>query len=385
MSTVTSRINATNNDVGDRFNSHNSPQWSGDVDGQLGVFTEAFVGGDWSGGIRNISLRFPSITIPPGATITSAKVTFIRNSGAGGDRTMHEKITGIAEDNTGVFTPATFGTTVDDARTRSHTSAAVDWDFVVPNSGSSGDVFDSADITSIIQEIINRGGWASGNAIGLYFYDDGTTIDKYFDYKYYSSYPSDAPLLTITYETPNSPSVSPSSSQSPSRSPSASVSPSASTSRSPSPSLSRSPSPSPADHTNVIEISKDLIDILKTNNPQDMKFSSRFGTLKYFAKTTASIQIVGSGIGGDFAGRSIYTHNLGKYTYAEVFVSTYIGSPTGVYEYCPLFGAGASISYNANYILKQNTLELYAEFSGVSFSTWNFDFLIFLYKNDLKL
>lgn len=387
MSTFTKRISANLEAISDKYNSHWSPTWIAESftygeDGQIGVFPEEEVfPGEWSGGIRNKSYLFKNVTIPQGATITSAKITYVDNT-SGVERTIHYKFYGVDEDNTGDFVASPLST----CRTRTHTTAAVDWDLTF--TPSSGTERDSPDIGSIIQEIIDRAGWSSGNTIGIYLADDGTANNNYYDYKYYSSYPTTAPILTIIYETPNSPSVSPSSSASPSVSPSASVSPSPSVSPSVSSSVSRSPSPSPIDHTTIVlEVAKEGVDILKTNNPQDMKYSSRFGTLKYFTKSNQILTIQGDGTpSGDWAGKKTFTHSLGYYPFVEVFVRVYLGStPSGNYEYVPLAGSGASVFWNASYIIKENTIDLYGEFVGLSSSLWTFDFLLFLYKNNLSL
>lgn len=326
----------------------------------------------FSGSENYGAVRFNNVTIPQGAVITSAflRLTDSQNQGA---RTVNIKLKGIDEDDTADFSSDPDG--------RAKTSAAVDWDF---NSVSqvTNTERTSPDIASIIQEIIDRPGWASGNDLGIISDDDGTSNDNIMRWLSFSGDATRAPQLEINYVA-GSPSVSPS--PSPSISPSASVSPSAS--RSPSvsmsPSISRSPSPSPEDTAFVIDIAKNGIDVLNTNSPQDLKFSSRYGTLKYFVKANQIIQADGGA--SDFAAKGIYTHNLGYKPFAEVFVRVYIGSPTGNYELCPLFGSGASVAYNASYIIKDNTIELFGEFIGISSSVWNFDFLIFLYKNRLNL
>lgn len=380
MATVTSRINANNNSQTDQYNSHWSPTWRNQDDGGTLAHSEEFeFWGDWYGGIYNKSLRFPNITIPKGATITSAKISFIRNSGGGSDRTLHYKFIGVDEDNTGVFSSG------DTARTRTHTTASVDWDFLVSGSGNIGDNFDTSDIKDIIQEIIDRSGWSSGNALALYLYDDGSTIGDFFDYKYYSSYPSDAPLLTITYEYGGSASVSPSASASPSLSPSSSVSPSSSTSVSVSPSISLSPSPSPMPPAfRGLKIAKPHVNVLTNSDPDKLIFSSEYGTLKYLSKQEVNISFDAST--GDIAAKGTYTHNKNKYLFAEVYVRVYTGStPSGNYQYCPFYGAGATILYSANFRITKNTIEVYGMISGVSTSVWHFDFIIFVYNNDLKL
>lgn len=316
--------------------------------------------------------RFQNVTIPQGVTITSAylRITDDQNQSA---KTIHFKIKGIKEANTANFSSDPDG--------RTKTTAGVDWDF---NSATqvTGTQRTSPDIASVIQEIINQGSWASGNALGLITDDDGTSNDNIFRYTSYDGSTTICAELEINYIAGSS-SVSPS--VSPSISPSASVSPSASKSPSSSvsPSESRSPSPSPPNTAFVVDVSKPGIDVLHTNSPEDVKFSSRYGTLKYFTKSQQIMTI--DGAAGDFAGKKIFTHNLGYHPYVEVYVRVYIGSPFGDYQYCPFAGAGATILYSANYLIKENTIELYGEFNGISASTWTFDFLLFLYKNNLQL
>ena len=385
MATFTKRISANLEAISDKYNSHYSPSvWIAESftygeDGQIGVFPEDEVfPGEWSGGIRNKSYLFKSVTIPQGATITSAKITYIDNT-SGVERTIHYKFTGVDEDNTGDFVASPLST----CRTRTHTTAAVDWDSTfTPSSGTSRD---SPDLSTIIQEIVDRGGWSSGNTIGIYLHDDGTSNNNYYDYKYYSSYPTTAPLLTITYEYGGSPSVSPSASTSPSISPSSSASPSSSVSPSPSASASASPSPSPLPPPNpaVLKIAKPGVNVLTNSDIEKLIFSSEYGTLKYFTKQAINTSFDASTL--DISCKGEYTHNLGYYPYVEVYVSVYIGSPTGVYEYCPFVGSGASVAYKANVKIDTTKITVYGEISGVSSSVWHFDFIVFVFKNKIDL
>ena len=41
-------------------------------------------------------------------------------------------------------------------------------------------VYTSPDIKDIVQEIIGRGGWSSGNSMGFYLDDDGSAIYNYY-------------------------------------------------------------------------------------------------------------------------------------------------------------------------------------------------------------
>lgn len=182
-----------------------------------------------------------------------------------------------------------------------------------------------------------------------------------------------------------SPSVSPSSSVSPSVSPSASQSPSSSQSSSESASASSSPSPSPMPPANtaVLKIAKTGVNVLTNSDIEKLKLSSEYGTLKYFSRDTSNLTI--DAASGDIACHGTITHNLGYYPFVEVFVSVYIGAATGIYEYCPFFGAGATVLYSANVKITTTTIELYGEIDGVSSDTWHFDFLVFTHKNNLQL
>lgn len=97
--------------------------------------------------------RFTNVTIPPGATIVSATLKISSFSFSGGTAACH--IRAVAADN-----PAQpSGSSID---TATLTIATVDWSAT----GVTAPVT-SPDIASVIQEIVNRPGWASGNALTL--------------------------------------------------------------------------------------------------------------------------------------------------------------------------------------------------------------------------
>jgi hypothetical protein len=101
-------------------------------------------------------IRFPNMTIPQGATINSAVLQgyFYNTSYDSGALTL----AGIAADNRGAFAEA------DTTPTWTTATVAVD----ISNVMTSGSGFYTiATVTGIVQEIVNRAGWASGNAIAL--------------------------------------------------------------------------------------------------------------------------------------------------------------------------------------------------------------------------
>lgn len=355
MATFTKRIDSSIRDLWD---------WN---DGSWHVSTSLERIGNLSGVISGVSFRFTNVTIGQGSTITSAKITF-RASNTRSSQNLVLRIYGVAEDNTGEFTTSP----IDDARTRSHTSAVVNWSATV--SITSGTDFDSPDITSIIQEIVNRAGWSSGNALAISIEDNGTGSNNYINDTDYGTDSAHSALLTIVYS---------------GSSPSASVSPSSSISRSPSVSMSlspsQSPSPSIAPTVGRMKIAKSGRNALTSINPSDFIFNSDYGTLKYFTKQSKQVTFTAGAPDNFVSGSATYNHNLGYYPFVEVFVRVYIGSPSGNYEYCPFFASGASVAYSANYKITTTDIVVYGSVDGVSSSTWVFDFLIFVYKNNLNL
>lgn len=106
--------------------------------------------------------RFTNVTVPQGANITTAYLTYGAYELWG---TPLTKIYANDVDN------ATNPTSATDAESRALTSAAVDWD---PVGWESGNLYDSPEIKTVIQEIIDRAGWSSGNALMILHRDDGS-------------------------------------------------------------------------------------------------------------------------------------------------------------------------------------------------------------------
>lgn len=138
----------------------------------------------------NSFARWTGITIPQGATISSA---YFQVDAFTLDGTALTKIYGIDEDNTATFDSDPTG--------RPLTTACVDWD-PTPGSWTQGYWYDSPDISAIIQEIVDRAGWVSGNALGLKWADDGSATgaaNRAAGYSYDYGVPADAPKLEVTW------------------------------------------------------------------------------------------------------------------------------------------------------------------------------------------
>ena len=99
---------------------------------------------------RQVFFRFTNVTIPSGSTISTAKLKIDFLSGS--ERTF--QINGYDADN--VSQPSAGS----DGNHTNFTTANASW--TVPASEA---VHDSPEIKTIVQEIIDRSGWASGNAM----------------------------------------------------------------------------------------------------------------------------------------------------------------------------------------------------------------------------
>lgn len=148
---------------------------------------------------EGMGLRFLNINIPQGTHIISAYLSFYYGSGYGIDLTNIEvdaKIWGEASDNASTFS------TLIDFDTRLKTSINVTWANVEPF--HIGNWYNSPNVGGLIQEIVDRAGWTSGNALALYPNDfDGisTANNKTSRAGYaYERDPLFAPILTITYD-----------------------------------------------------------------------------------------------------------------------------------------------------------------------------------------
>lgn len=148
-------------------------------------------------------MRFLNITIPKGAIITAAYL-ILRSTWGYVGTVVNTKISGEAVDNA-----PTFADDKDefDARWYNNTIAKVEWDNIP--AWAEGEYYNSPDIKAVIQEIIDRAGWASGNAIVIFWedFDDRSThangcMRVAASYDYYADWASQ---LYIEYTVPPPP------------------------------------------------------------------------------------------------------------------------------------------------------------------------------------
>lgn len=136
------------------------------------------------------ALRFRNVTVPQGATITAAYITF-REGNTDTNDTCNVRIAGNDVDD-GVS--PTDNTEFEDLVL---TAATVDWD-ALPHA-TEYTTRNSPSIVSIIQEIVDRGSWASGNAMQFRVDDNGSDNSARRRYTSFDEEEDEAPLLHIEY------------------------------------------------------------------------------------------------------------------------------------------------------------------------------------------
>lgn len=105
-----------------------------------------------------VGIRFPSVLIPQGSTITNAYITFTADEADSDSVTL--SIYGEDIDDSPLFTTASTNVS-----SRTSTTATVSW--ASPASWTVGQEYQTPDISTVIEEIVGRVGWASGNALSI--------------------------------------------------------------------------------------------------------------------------------------------------------------------------------------------------------------------------
>ena len=139
--------------------------------------------------IQTVGIRFSAVNIPPNAVIQRAFVQFTA------DETQSEAtnltIRAQAIDDAPTFTSAAFGIS-----SRIPTAASVPWNAIPAWAavGEAGLNQRTPDLKTVIQQIVNRPGWSSGNALVVVVTGTGhrTAVA-------YNGIPAQAPLLHVEY------------------------------------------------------------------------------------------------------------------------------------------------------------------------------------------
>ena len=123
----------------------------------------------YSGFQCDLCLRWQSIDIAQGTTINSAKLSVYQTADTG---TLSANIRGIDEDNTVTWASD------DRPSQRTKTTATITANEASWNNWGVGNWID-IDITSVIQEIVDRAGWSANNALAVVIEDSSGTGNNY--------------------------------------------------------------------------------------------------------------------------------------------------------------------------------------------------------------
>lgn len=139
-------------------------------------------------GNQTVGLRFAGVTIPKGSVITNAYIQF--TSKETGSTATSVTIKGDNADNSAAFTTASMNVSSRLKTTASATWAPSAWS----TTGAAGAAQKTPNLASIVQQVVNRTGWASGNALS--FIISGTGKRTAFAYE---GSAASAPMLVIEY------------------------------------------------------------------------------------------------------------------------------------------------------------------------------------------
>ncbi|MBP7242359.1 hypothetical protein [Amaricoccus sp.] len=160
---------------------------SGSISSNVGDLELGFDGSK----VQKVGIRFTDLGIPQGAQITAAYIQFtVDESNSSASSLL---IRGEDSNDAATFSNAKFNIS-----SRPLTDASVDWspEAWTP-AGASGAAQRTADISAVVQEIVNRSGWTASNAMAFVISGTGTrTADSFEDS------PGTAPLLHIEYTLP---------------------------------------------------------------------------------------------------------------------------------------------------------------------------------------
>ena len=145
---------------------------------------------------QTVGMRFNTIAIPKGAAITNAYIQFTADEV--GSSTTNLTLRGQAIGNAPTFTTAS-----NSISSRALTSTSAPWSLLPWTSiDTAGTGQRSPNISSIIQEIVDRSDWGSGNSLAVIIKGSGSRVAQSYDLS-----SSKAPLLHIEFatSTPSSP------------------------------------------------------------------------------------------------------------------------------------------------------------------------------------
>ncbi len=184
--TVTSQVSASSDDAEEQGANGSSPGSMDLTSSDLELVRDGNDGDQWVG------MRFNGLSIPQGAYITNAYIQFTvdEDDDIAGDKVIW------AED---VDNSTTFAGTGFNISSRTLTTDSVIWSNIPvwPTVGASGVDQQTANLAPVIQQVVNRAGWASGNSINIIMHGEGERVAESYDGAI-----SAAPELVVEYMIP---------------------------------------------------------------------------------------------------------------------------------------------------------------------------------------
>ncbi len=170
------------------------------------ISTDLEMAEDWESdvsGTQKIGLRFNNVSVPRSALITNAYIVFravaaespMTNSGA-----TNLILRGQAADN-----PTAFTSTAYNISNRSTTTASVTW---APAAWTTGVDYSTPNLKTVVQEIVDRPGWASGNSMVFIVTGAGSRSAEAWDNTGETGTTgANQAKLVIEYDTPSTPAL----------------------------------------------------------------------------------------------------------------------------------------------------------------------------------
>jgi hypothetical protein len=169
------------------------PVRTGAADAEESPTKISLTGGDLNLGAdgstaQTVGLRFTGVSIPAGVTITKASIQFQADEVTTGNANL--TIGGEAADNAAAFTTGSKNISSRPRTTAKVTWAPAPWS----TAGARGAEQRTPDLSPVVQQIVSRPGWASGNALAVVVAGTGTRTAES-----YEGGAAKAPALHIEY------------------------------------------------------------------------------------------------------------------------------------------------------------------------------------------
>lgn len=142
-----------------------------------------------------IGLRYINLDIPKGAKITNAYLQFTVDEANKSLDPFNVSIYAEQTDDSGPFTEEAYNVS-----SRLRTDAFSVWKDIPlwTKNQEAGEAQRTSDLSAVIQEVVNRGGWASGNAMTFILVGEGNRTAE----SYEGGKSEQAPVLHVLYEMP---------------------------------------------------------------------------------------------------------------------------------------------------------------------------------------